>query len=295
VTRFYTSRGGLSAFYQDYQAGTFPPEIAGPVLELLKSLRTTITTMPMRYLGRSLFKDEYSIFQFTTGSRFPPGLPIDQQYLIRHAGTFTFSRELFAVFQYLGSFLSGEDSILYRWATFSAGADRSGAVTPELVLERLRTVPETERSILDARRVYLDRFATAGSLECVWTGKAIRTPQHLQIDHAIPFSLWKNNQLWNLLPVEKHVNARKRAQIPGPALVEARSEEITGYWTLLDQAYPHRFRQELAVSLTGGEAGANNLIREGIDHLIEKCEYLIEIRGFHILLLSHNPIDCAIV
>lgn len=77
VTRFYTSRGGLSAFYQDYLAGTFPTEIAGPVLDLLKSLRTTITTMPMRYLGRSLSKDEYSIFQFTNGSRFPPGIPFD--------------------------------------------------------------------------------------------------------------------------------------------------------------------------------------------------------------------------
>jgi len=47
----------------------------------------------------------------------------------------------------------------------------------------------------------------------------------------------------------------------------------------LDQAYPHRFRQELAVSLTGGEAGANNLYREGIDHLIETCKYLIGIQG----------------
>ena len=49
---------------------------------------------------------------------------------------------------------------------------------------------------------------------------------------------------------------------------------------VLDQAYPHRFRQEIAVSLTGGEAGGNNLLGQGIDHLIEKCEYLIEIRGF---------------
>ena len=126
----------------------------------------------------------------------------------------------------------------------------------------------------------MDQFATTGSLACVWTGKAIKTPQDLHIDHAIPFSLWKNNQLWNLVPAEKHVNARKRAQIPSPALIEARSGEITRYWTLLDQAYPHRFRQEIAVSLTGGGAGGNHLYRQGIDHLIEKCEYLIDSRGF---------------
>ena len=48
---------------------------------------------------------------------------------------------------------------------------------------------------------------------------------------------------------------------------------------ILDLAYPHRFRQEVAVSLTGGEAGRNNLLGQGIDHLIETCEYLIEIRG----------------
>ncbi|WP_048145244.1 HNH endonuclease domain-containing protein [Methanosphaerula palustris] len=141
-------------------------------------------------------------------------------------------------------------------------------------MERLRTVPETERSILDARRVYLNRFATAGSLACVWTGEAIKNPQDLHIDHAIPFSLWRNNQLWNLLPAEKHVNARKSARIPAPALIEARSEAIIGNWTLLDRAYPLRFRQEIAVSLTGREAGAITIYEQGIDHLIEKCEYL---------------------
>jgi hypothetical protein len=128
--------------------------------------------------------------------------------------------------------------------------------------------------------VYLDRFATAGSLACVWTGKAIRTPQDLHIDHAIPFSLWKNNQFWNLLPAEKHVNASKSARIHAPALIEARSEVIIENWTILDRAYPHRFRQEIAVSLTGGEAGGNNLYEQGIDHLVEKYEYLIDIRGF---------------
>jgi hypothetical protein len=39
-------------------------------------------------------------------------------------------------------------------------------------------------------------------------------------------------------------------------------------------------RQALAVSLTGGEAGTNNLLGQGIEHLIERCKYLIETRGF---------------
>ncbi|WP_418887615.1 HNH endonuclease domain-containing protein [Leeuwenhoekiella marinoflava] len=39
------------------------------------------------------------------------------------------------------------------------------------------------------------------------------------MDHVIPFSVWKNNDLWNLLPAAAHINARKRDKIPAPELI----------------------------------------------------------------------------
>jgi hypothetical protein len=41
-------------------------------------------------------------------------------------------------------------------------------------------------------------FRRTPGLECVWTGG--RLVQRFDIDHGIAFSLWRNNDLWNLFP-----------------------------------------------------------------------------------------------
>jgi hypothetical protein len=279
VTDYYRDFGGLSAFYRDYISSTVPEEIERDVLVLMKRIRSTITDMPMRHLGHSLSKDDYSIFRCENGT-FRAGRRIDQKYLIAQAGTFRFRRELFDVFRYLGSYISGEDSLLYKWAKFSAGADKSRTVTQEHVLARLKMRPETGRAVADAKDVYLTRLATQGSMECVWSGREIRSTEALHVDHAIPFSLWQNNELWNLLPATDLVNQKKGAGIPGPALVEKRADSIVDYWHMLHAAYPVRFMNEMAVSLIGRPTCSSFWEVMGIDHLREKCGYLIDVRGF---------------
>lgn len=280
VTDYYRPLGGLSAFYRDYVSGTFPPGVEADVLALMKRVRATITGMPMRYLGRSLSAEEYSVFRYANGGPLRSGRRVDQKFLIAQAGTFTFRRELFDVFQYLGSFIAGEDSLLYKWAEFSAKADKTGTISREIVLERLKTRPETERAVQDARSVYFTRLASSGPLECAWSGRPIRVAEALNVDHAIPFSLWRNNELWNLLPATDRVNASKRAMIPAPALIDERSEAIVGHWHLLHEAYPVRFMNEIAVSLIGKPTFSTRWEEAGIAHLREKCEYLIDVRGF---------------
>jgi len=49
------------------------------------------------------------------------------------------------------------------------------------------------------------------------------------------------------------------AEIAGPAFIETISEEIPGSWTLLDHVCSHRFKQEISISLTCGEANKNNI------------------------------------
>ncbi|WP_048145888.1 HNH endonuclease domain-containing protein [Methanoplanus limicola] len=59
----------------------------------------------------------------------------------------------------------------------------------------------------------------------------------MSVDHMIPFSVWKNNDLWNLLPALNSVNSKKSDKIPSPALIEKRSDAITGYWDILHEKY----------------------------------------------------------
>jgi CRISPR/Cas system Type II protein with McrA/HNH and RuvC-like nuclease domain len=198
---------------------------------------------------------------------------------LEYLGHFSFPKDLYAVFQYLGSFISGEDSLLYQWAEFTSNASK-GTLKTEFVIEKLRTFPQTERDVQDARTLYDKILQENGSLECVWSGKAIKSSQSLNIDHVIPFTVWRNNDLWNLLPTSSVINAKKRDRIPNPPLIEKRREIISHYWDLLENEFNQRFHREMKISLLGKDNLNDNWHDIAIERLTEKCEYLINIRGF---------------
>ena len=148
------------------------------------------------------------------------------------------------------------------------------------MLSLLTRTPTTERAIADARNIYQSVFAEERSLVCVWSGRPINSPAAMHIDHVLPFSVWKNNDLWNLLPALGTVNAHKRDRIPDPALLESRRDCIIGYWDFLHDHAPRPFEREIAVSLLGLEVPQNDWQDLAFDHLAEKCAYLIHVRGY---------------
>jgi len=281
VTDFYADKGGLSVFFNDYWNGKIPKEISPAVLALALKLKTTITTMPMRHLGYSISRNEYSVFRYDGGaSRLSGSGEISQDMLVKKFGTFSFPMELFAVFQYLGSFISGEDSLLYQWAEFTVNSEKSGNLTIESVLQKLRTYPETERAVSDAKIVYHQMFCEDQSIDCVWSGKKIKTFESVHIDHLIPFTIWKNNDLWNLLPASGDVNNKKRDKIPAPDFVDERSDSICRYWDILHNAYQPRFDREASLSLIGTVPIRSDWHEIALENVKAKCEYLIDVRGF---------------
>ena len=106
----------------------------------------------------------------------------------------------------------------------------------------------------------------------------------------IPFSVWKNNDLWNLLPTQPSINSKKRDKIPSPESIDLRQELILLYWKLMHKNQSTRFMKEIQIALLGhkkSEAEWGNLRSEeeewqqtGIDQLKESCRYLITHRGF---------------
>nr|WP_246481695.1 HNH endonuclease domain-containing protein [Natronogracilivirga saccharolytica] len=94
----------------------------------------------------------------------------------------------------------------------------------------------------------------AGGLRCVWSGREIRGD--LNIDHALPYSLWQNNNLWNLLPVSAPVNSRKRDRIPTPGLIDRSAGRIREVWGLYAGNYGSQFYRELFEGLAVGRGGA---------------------------------------
>jgi hypothetical protein len=83
--------------------------------------------------------------------------------------------------------------------------------------------PITAREIAASKAFYRELLQSEGTVYCVWSGKRV---SGYDIDHIIPFSVWKNNDLWNLLPAQKQLNQQKRDRIPAGELIEKRSDLI---------------------------------------------------------------------
>jgi hypothetical protein len=141
--------------------------------------------------------------------------------------------DLWIELSHLGYWVS--QAVILQWAekTTKLGDGIEIATVLNLLLEK-----EDERNTLDARRFYagLDR------LECVWTGSTLR--EGFEVDHVIPFDLWHNNDVWNLLPASKAANARKSNKLPSNEILQSRKDCIVGYWEHLRGNNARRFDRE---------------------------------------------------
>jgi len=102
--------------------------------------------MPMKYIGRSISNDYYSIFQFESGNAKRNTTEIDLEFLINTSGSFSIPFDYYEAFKVLGSFINGQDAILFKWAEFSVNASDKKLSIEKVVNEVLKS-PITEREI----------------------------------------------------------------------------------------------------------------------------------------------------
>lgn len=276
VVHYYKRRNRLSGFYNDLKRNGIPDELVPTIKSLANKLHSTLIRMPMHYIGRSLSSDFHSIYKAERPkSVVRKEMKFDSEFLVSNYGTFSIPREYYDAFQILGSFISGQDSILLKWAEFSVNA--SGNELPlESVLTNLVQSPVSKRELKKSKEIFEKLLKENGETECVWTGR--RTSQ-IEVDHVIPFAIWKNNDLWNLLPAVPKINNNKRDKIPTPWLIESQKDVILHYWQLLDESFHIRFQKEIKISLLGRDS-STNWQQLAIDQLKESCSFLIEKRGF---------------
>ena len=122
IINFYKTNNGLSGFYNDLRNKGIPQEIQTDFIELSKKLKITILKMPMKFIGRSITKEFYPIFKIEDPGKRSHSGPVDTNYMINCYGKFSIPVEYYDAFKILGSFLSGQDSILLKWAEFSVNA-----------------------------------------------------------------------------------------------------------------------------------------------------------------------------
>lgn len=271
----YSNNNGLSAFYNDLKNKGIPRHLHNDFLSLAKKLGNTITNMPMRHIGYSINNCEYSIFLWKKGLQVRNPETIDLEYLITHFGTFSIPLDYYKAFQLLGSFISGQDSILFKWAEFSVNASGNSLSVANVVSQVLKS-PITKRDVIVSKNLYKSILQKEGKVYCVWTGKKIT---NYDVDHIIPFSVWKNNDLWNLLPSQAYTNHQKLDKIPSVDLIEKRKDMILYYWELINKFQSQRFEKEIQVTLLGNYP-FSDWQTTAIRQLQHSCDYLISKRGF---------------
>ena len=213
---YYKNSGSLSRFTIDYRSSKLNEEAELTLYEVFKNIRGAIVEGPVNYAGGSL--ETGTVFEYD---------PRDRMIML--------SAELWREFVLMAPWVS--DALILRWAELTSKISKN-SIKPSEMIDLLLTVPIPERDVADARRIYLQ----LDTKECVWSGKSLK--KNFDVDHVIPFSLWGNNDLWNLLPTTPSVNRDKRDKLPTRSLLIERKDYIVDYWRVLRNATPARFDYE---------------------------------------------------
>lgn len=275
IINYYKKFGGLSAFFNDIRIKGISKEINKEFYDLVKQLKNNIVKNPMQYIGSSINKSCYSIYNYQNNSILKNSETQNTSWLINSCGTFTIPIEYFEAFKVLGSFISGTDNILFKWAEFSVNASQKRITTDKVIAEILK-YPITERDVLASKNLYKSILSDAGEITCVWSEMKIK---RYDIDHVIPFSIIKNNDLWNLLPAKSSINNNKRDKIPSVDFITKQKDIIIHYWEMIHKAQEQRFLEEIQITLLGNSQ-ILNWQNSAFKQLLNTSKYLIETRGY---------------
>lgn len=210
----YAKAGGYSGFRIERNKGLLSPDTQKLLRSLMADIEDAIVKGPVVFAGGALITGR--VFGYAAKTR---------QVLIPN--------DLWIELSHLGYWVS--QAVILQWAekTTKLGEGIEIATVVNLLLEK-----EDERSTTEARKLFsgLDR------LECIWTGSTLR--ESFDVDHLIPFDLWHNNDIWNLLPASKTANSKKSNKLPSTDILRSRKDCIVGYWELLRGKNSQRFDRE---------------------------------------------------
>ncbi len=215
---YYCNSGGIYGFFLDYRSSGISEETSAVLVDVFKIIKRTIVNGPVFYAGGSLRTGR--IFSYDS----------EKEMILVDADIW---REL----SLMGHWIN--DALILRWAELTSDIS-SKSIRPSEIIDLLLTIPFPERDTENAKNVYLKTEEKV----CVWSGMPLGNK--FEIDHVIPFSFWRNNDLWNLLPVSSSVNRKKSDKLPTYNLLKAREGCIVEYWNILRNANKPRFDHEVS-------------------------------------------------
>lgn len=256
--------GGLNAAYADYKSGRVPHEILNLLDITLNSIANTIVVGPVTYTGGG--HNPYFRFDGRKTARKRCVNPISTCSRLGHVLVpVAMWQEMCLIGHWIG------ESLILRWGELTYEISKK-KVSREKVIEKLLVTPQPDRDVALARQI----FAQTTDIKCVWTNAPLSNGWH--VDHALPYSIWHNNDLWNLFPSTKVANSQKSDKIVTARLLYKCRENIIQCWELFKSAAEERFSVELSRSLLHDQSMTNWQIR-AFNGLVENVETVATQRG----------------
>lgn len=259
-------------FLKASQNPAMSQELSKEFLKLSKKIADKIVNMPMRYTG----KFDYEFFtpqKNKFGSiNLPENTNYSSSFLVRDFGCFSISQQHYDIFRYLGQTLYGTSTIISKWKQKTNSLNINQEITKDII-------DKLSSDTLEIRETTTIRNILQDTNECVWSGKNL-TGKNYDVDHMLPFSVWFNNDLWNMLPTDRVLNQQKKKdKIPTRELIEKRAYSIINYWRHYQLAMPLLFKSQIEVALVGTDVPQDRLLDTAIESLCKKSDYLIFDRG----------------
>jgi SAM-dependent methyltransferase len=264
----FRTNGGISAFHAAFRSGKLTAEQHNFLLACIKSISDAIVKGPVTFTGGSI-EGISRVFSYQ-GNINVKAIRIREDISTKLGDVYfdaSIWRELCLVGHWIG------EAILLRWAELVHEFSNQ-EISVAKVISLLLITPESNRDAELARSIYKN----LGELTCVWSNRSLNGSR-FDVDHIIPFALWHNNDLWNLVPSDQKVNNRKRDKIITRDTLYQCEDRIIHYWRIQNDTYPERFQSEVSRTLLGRQMPRNNWEKPTISALAEAVELVAIQRG----------------
>ena len=249
----FRSLSGVSQL--DLRIGTrFEGERAIALHSALSDACKTISNMPARYTTYPNGSPVLPVKRRWIGSR-PDAVQLAESYLLKF-GDLLIPRHLWRALQRFDAWI--EPALIAEWSRLMIGyANSQNRKLSDAVVTKALSWSEPNRDARTARE-QAARLMANGRLHCVWSGRLL-SQGTLDIDHCFPWAAWPCDDLWNLLPVHRDINQKKkREKLPGVKILQRARDRIQSWWDdgyvrSKDQVLRYRFFTEAKATLPAME------------------------------------------
>lgn len=240
----------LAQFQQDFTTGySKNSPIYETVKSLMKRVVSAIRSGPVKYAGQE--------HTFCTSEKYYSGRLTNSKRslsdFVACMKSVKFKTDLLFEMQMFGSMMS--DAIAVQWGNECVRLQKSTSRSLVEILPYLFVDAFKERNQQEARGLIQDILQNGDNVFCIYSGKSL--PSKYDVDHLLPYAIFFNNDLWNLVPSLPSVNSDKSNKIISTDSLETARPRLFDFWNQTREVAEEQFCSELETTLQIDPLGAN--------------------------------------